>query len=224
MKNKFLRQYGLISKNKFLAKKEVHHFTGMVIFAPGNLHKTLTGRCSLEKICPPPPHYPRKPFPGSCLFWSQISTRFHRNSSLYTQNSAASAGWLKGFPANNGKCMEIVFVRARPQCSHVTGSSTVRLHKLPRAHDVTAVAMRNADWVNERGKWTSFVVFQRRIKALSLGKGKSGGAGFFLFLSALMDEFRWFDGWRFEGLLITHKDTIKTALTATWGLAGCAHS
>lgn len=54
MKNTFLRQYEFISQNKFLAKKEVHHFTGKVIFAPGNLHKTLTGRVSLEKICHPP--------------------------------------------------------------------------------------------------------------------------------------------------------------------------
>lgn len=179
MKNTFLWQYELISKNKFLAKKEVHHFTGKVIFAPGNLHKTLTGRVSLEKLCPPPPHDSNKPFPSSCLYRSQVSTWFHRNSSLCTQSSAASTGWLKGFPAHNGKCMEIVFVCAWPQCSHVTGSSTVGLHKLPRAHDVTAAAMRNADWVNERGKWTSFVVSQRRIKALSLGEGKSGGAGFF---------------------------------------------
>lgn len=57
-----LRQYVLISKNKFLAKKEVHHFTGKVIFVPGNLHKMLTGRVSLRKICSLPPMIPENLF------------------------------------------------------------------------------------------------------------------------------------------------------------------
>lgn len=150
MKNNFLRQY------EFLAKKEKRKCT--ISLERSSLHLGISTKRSLaefhSKISAHPSHPPITPenlflvlvFIGhrSAHGFTEI-VRFTPRAPLPPPDDS------RGFLLIMGSAWRFVFVCAWPQRSHVTGSSTVRLHKLLRAHDVTAAAMRNADWVNERG-------------------------------------------------------------------------
>lgn len=97
----------------------------MYLVSTSNLHQqNFTWKDQLTS-----PHYITKIVSKLCLYLSHINTWFHWNSSPYTQSS--TPGWLKGFPAANGKWMAIVFACVCvgmcvcvcvlwPQHSHVT--------------------------------------------------------------------------------------------------------